>query len=32
MPGYKDRETKSERPEYGNARQMMTGEAMMGGE
>jgi hypothetical protein len=32
MPGYKNKEPKTERPEYGQARQMMTGESMMGGE
>lgn len=32
MPGYNDKEPKTERPEYGQARQMMTGESMMGGE
>lgn len=31
MPGYKDKDDK-QRPEYGQARQMMTGESMMGGE
>jgi len=31
MPGYKDKDEK-QRPEYGQARQMMTGESMMGGE
>ena len=27
MPGYRDKESRSERPQYGQARQMMTGES-----
>jgi hypothetical protein len=33
MPGYKDKDKDDkQRPAYGQARQMMTGESMMGGE
>lgn len=31
MPGYKDKEDKSERPQYGKARDMMTGGQMASG-
>ena len=31
MPGYKDKEDADERPQYGQARDMMTGGQMMGG-